>query len=326
MKHIMIRIIAAVSLLLCLFTAGGYLYHDLSEVHNLKNQVNEIMGAEHYADIDAYFGFDGILVRQRYRIMGDGDEQQSRTDVMQYIPVQTARIFSGLSSSCAVIALLSAVLGSYFIRRLFPEKKIVLPAAGLSIFALLFAAVTAAGRGIPMELMDLSFVLGAVAATLSIAASMMLAEVLYRRFRMKWIVWIGLTALVIAGYFSGTLCKFGLYSEKYKTTFSYVYELDERFGQEEYLDLIVWNEDGTMTFDGTEYAPEVYENPDHDFGVSAAKDAVMEALNPSAGIYCNLVIPSVPETYAGTDLLYCIQALLWIVVCSAVLRKYPVGK
>ena len=162
----------------------------------------------------------------------------------------TAMLYGCVISSCAIYASLITLFASAFIKTIAPKFRFILVITALSLFALIFGTETAMMLlgGVSLEGVDLQIVAGLFCAVLAIAATMLFAEFLYRKIKIKMIASVVVIVLFVIGYFTGNISKARIWTPAYQSSFGYVYDIEPRVFDEAYEEYLVFNDDGTLSF------------------------------------------------------------------------------
>lgn len=328
-KHIVSKIIAVLSLMLAAAILFGSMYIDLRAAVNLGRQVAEVDAMESVANKEVQFSYKGLIFRLNFGCEGDSDEAGSRAFFKESIAAECCRTFFAEISEIALLSLLAVFVASYAIKsghfpgRKKPVGRFALTLTAIAVFALFLGvyAATWFGSGLKASGATASKLIAALASFLAVPAAAGLVELAYNKLRLKFPVWVLVLGLAVLGYFVGALAKLRLWLPKEEASFGYVAEQDPRLGDPEYDDLVVWNEDGTLTFDGKTYEPEMLPVKDRATGAAWGLWLAAEIVHPGTGLYIELMLESGLEDYALIAAGYAAVAALWILVCALLNRK-----
>lgn len=318
-KYKMVLVI--LSLLASLAVTAFCYLKEIKPINDYGQQVASVSSVEKYADETLFFCYRGFFTSIGFQRIGESDEASARSGFFSYLFDCNGTVIFRLMTSMAVYAMLFMIVGSYFFKSIFQKSKFSLPVAGIGYLA------AAAGlcmymwfnSSITISAPTSYQIMSSVSAVLALLAMGMFAEMLYNRFNRKMLVWIFVTVLLFVGYVTGVINKDNLYSPAYNKSFAYVGKLDERFNDEKYDEEIIFNEDGSITFFGNNYEPELIPNENHAFGVKRVLCFAEEVLSPSAGMYNTFMDNR--DISALIPAAYSVQAIIWMVISGLLNRK-----
>lgn len=316
---------AIVSLVLCIVFFTVFLVRNVIALKYYAADFHDAEAVSSFAETRVYLRYPGFF-SIGFGMEGSAVESVAFKEYQDFMQGKTAIINEAVYCDIAFYMLMSLCAGSLFLKEHFPKKWMFADSA-VYLFYTLAIRITYAVLKLPVNMMGFrSFVYIGI-SFLSMLAFLSLTEMLLTVGKRKIIMAALSVILLSVFYFTGFFAKFCLLSPEEIPSFDYLYEADERYGDEAYDDLIYYDSvKGVMVIDGEEYAPELVKNPNSVQGIERVLYQLIEGVNPSAGVYLGTIVRSIENETESTVSLseafpYALQAAAWLTVNILIIKK-----
>lgn len=274
---------------------GVYLFvfiMNLSNIMDFGKSYNEAVNLTSYADTNVFLFYNDILCQNIQRIDLEGlNEADGRAYFNERLPI-LREIYTGSFISCSIIyTFLAFLFLQYFLfkKNEFCAKKhyrdVVLGHALCCTVYIGIVFFTLLSKGFVMTLHTPNIILILVCQFMVMLSASAVYAWIIRRIRFKKIAVGMLIILSIIFYFSGIILEINLSYPQTVESFDYVYEIDDRFRNEDYEEIQYYDpQTGQVIVGDDVYDPEYVPNPKYIGGIKRVALIGLEILNPLANM------------------------------------------
>ena len=274
---------------------GVYLFvfiMNLSNIMDFGKSYNEAVNLTSYADTNVFLFYNDILCQNIQRIDLEGlNEADGRAYFNERLPI-LREIYTGSFISCSIIyTFLAFLFLQYFLfkKNEFCAKKhyrdVVLGHALCCTVYIGIVFFTLLSKGFVMTLHTPNIILLLVCQFMVMLSASAVYAWIIRRIRFKKIAVGMLIILSIIFYFGGIISVINLSYPQTVESFDYVYEIDDRFRNEDYEEIQYYDpQTGQVIVGDDVYDPEYVPNPKYIGGIKRVALIGLEILNPLANL------------------------------------------
>lgn len=321
-----LKLAAKISLILAILCFGFFMVRNIGSISAYAETYHKAAAIEEYADSEVELAYYGDFSKAQFLLWGQHDETEAAREYEDFMDYRSGEINEYIVCDVAVYAVILCALSLLAIQSLMPGKESI---AAMVIYAayLLIIVITMLIKGIPLKMFGWESVLLIICGFLSVLSFESAMAMIMSHFNKKLLIAFIVLALTAGFYLSGFMAKVYLISPAKIPSFEYLLDIDERFGEEGYDDIIYYdNEKDVMVIDGKEYEPVLVDNSEHANGMMRPVLYGLEVINPSAGVYLEHAVRIINDEYqvdtpAILPYAYIVHSLLWITA-----RKLLYGK
>lgn len=284
--------VAMVSLLMFIVVSIFVFTMNLSNIINFSVSYTEAVNLASYADTYVYLTYNDILCQNIQITNLQGlNEADGRTYFNEMLPV-LREIYTGSFISCSIIyTFLAFLFLQYFLfkKNEFCAKKHYLDVLlGHALCSLVYIGIvffTLLSKGFVMTLHTPNIILILACQFLVMLSASVVYSWVIRRIRFKKIAIGMLIVLSLVFYFGSIISEINLSYPKTVESFDYLYQIDERFRNDNY-DVVQYYDSQTsqMIIGDDVYDPEYVQNPKYIGGIKRVALIGLEIINPLANM------------------------------------------
>ncbi|MBQ6334322.1 MAG: hypothetical protein IJI46_04565 [Erysipelotrichaceae bacterium] len=257
---------------------------------------------------------DGLYAMLGYGIEIPKEDPAKENTLNEFLTSSLTKLEKRAYATQVVYTLMVSLCLALFIhetrgKTLIKQVIAVIGVYGLFVIFYLLALML---NGVPICGVSLDCLLTIFVSLLSIVAGGCALDLLFRIGRFKKLIALIVIPLGFILFTFSSVFEAGLYSDKYRLSFSYLSEVIP----EEKMDEAIYDEEkDAVIFEGKEYQAMAEEEPDHLKGLSYAGAMAFEILYPYSGVGLELIAQSLEKQIPLWALLiYVIKAALWLLV------------
>ncbi len=298
---------------------GVYLFvfiMSLANIINFGTSYDEAVNLASYADTYVYLTYNDILCQNIQITDLQGlNEADGRAFFNERLP-GLREIYTGSFISCSIIyTFLAFLFLQYFLfkkNELCAKKHYRDVVLGHALCCIVYIGIvffTLLSKGFVMTLRTPNIILILVCQFLVMLSASTVYAWIIRRIRFKKIAVGMLIILSIVFYFGGIISAINLSYPKTVESFDYVYEIDDRFRNEDYEEIQYYDPQTSQVIVGDDvYDPEYVPNPQYIGGIKRVALIGFEVVNPLANLN-RFGFDLEGETAVWNTLLYMIKSI-----------------